>query len=87
MLRGWCSGHEDDGDAEAHLLGTLADGGEGDVRGAGVGPLGAEVVLDEPDAGHADFLGVGDFLQHLVVALRFALVVPWLGDLDLVEQA
>ena len=77
---------QDDGDAQPHLRGALADGGQGDVGGAGVGPFGPEVMLDEPDAGHADFLGVGDFFQHFVITLGLALVGPGFGHLNLVEQ-
>ena len=75
------------GDAQSHAGGPLADGPQGDVRGTGVGPLGAKLVVRQPHALQAHLFGERDLLQHLPVAVRLGLGSPGLGHLDLVEHA
>ena len=78
---------EDDADAQTNAGGALADGRQGKIGSAVMGPLGAEVVLREPDAMEAHLLGVGDLLQGLPDAAGLAVGGPGLGDLNLVEES
>ena len=75
------------GDAQPHGGGALAQGRQGDVGGAGMGPFGTEVVFHEPDGGHAHLFGEADLLHHFLELAGFTAVIPGLGHLDLVEEA
>ena len=71
---------EDDADAQTNAGGALADGRQGQVGGAVMGPLGAEVVFLEPDAMEAHLLGISNLLQGLPDAAGLAVGGPGLGD-------
>src|SRR6516225_7493362 len=81
------NGRQHHADAEPDRAGALADRRQGEVRCAVVRPHRAEMMLGEPHALEALLLGIGNLLQGLVDALRFAGRGPGFGDLDLVEQA
>ena len=52
------------GDAQTHPVGALAQCAKGYVGGAGVGPLGTELVVGHPDAGQAHLFSIGDLVKH-----------------------
>jgi hypothetical protein len=80
-------GGEHDGNTQAHVRGALAERSQGDVRGAGMGPFGAEVVFNEPHALQADLLGVFHLFDHFPITLRLARGRPRTRDLDLIKES
>ena len=52
------------GDAQTHPDGALAQCAKGYVGGAGVGPLGTELVVGHPDAGQAHLFSIGHLVKH-----------------------
>jgi hypothetical protein len=91
--RGEAVGHERDPEAEADLLGDLAERPDEDLGRRGVRPALAEVVLDVPRAVEAEPVGEADLLDRLGVGLLLGgplpvrvLAGPGLRDIDLVQQ-
>ena len=85
--------HQADAEAQADVLGDLAQGAEHDVGCRAVGAALTEVVLDQPDRVEAELVGQLDLLEGLVVGLLLGLALvlrelagPGAGNVDLVEQ-
>src|SRR5262245_24506282 len=78
---------EHHGNPQTHAGGPLAEGPQRHIRCTGMGPFGAEVMLDEPDTLKSHLLRILDLLEHLPVALRLALSGPRLGNLNLIEHS
>src|SRR5205823_5781225 len=73
--------------AETDAVGALGAGGEEHLGRRGVAVLLEEVVLDLPDAVHAELVGQLHLLEGVLDELVLGVGLPGAGELMLVEHA